>query len=137
MARRIRDYAAEYQARQRKAQTEGYRSYGAKRYAKERERDRERQQRPTVEVTAGPSRGTREARAVDAIIRASGGEVGSRQRDRIEQGVAGMSDRELRRAASATPSKIREMAKRDARDFPPVGIDDDGEPIYRNPYWYH
>lgn len=137
MARRQRDYAAEYQARQEKARREGYRSYGAKRYAKERERERGRQRPTGVEVVTGPSRITREARAVDSIIGASGGEVGSRQRDRIQQNVAAMSDRELRRAGSATPAEIRELAKRDATDFPPIGIDDDGEPIYRNPYWYH
>ena len=135
MARRIRDYAAEYQARQRKAQREGYRSYGAKRYAKEKQ-EREFQRRAPISAIED-QRIERERQAVRNIINASGGEVGSRQRDRIEQNVAGMSDRELRKAASATPSEIREMAKRDARDFPPVGIDDDGEPIYRNPYWYH
>ena len=141
MARRIRDYAAEYQARQRKARAEGYRSYGAKRWAKERERDRA--QRPVIETVSRPSRATREARAVEKLSQVAGDPLGARQRDRIWEHVAGMTEKELRLTLRASLKEIRALARMSADEYDEMEYPQD-EPDYpsdrepgTNPFWYH
>lgn len=138
--RRIRDYAREYQQRQAKARREGYRSYGAKRYAKEKAAGLHppKPKQPPKPKRQPRSRAQWEAAAVDNIIRKMyGGTAPAGVRERLEQNVAGATDQELKKLARASASWVRAQASRDPEDFPPVGYDDDGEPVYRNPYWYH
>lgn len=116
--KRKRDWKLEYRQRNAKAQREGYRSYGEKRYKKE-----QAQKRARVSAGVRVSRTRLEQDAVDQYRRYFGTAADI---DNVERRMGGLSDTELRILTRLRKSDIEDLARQ-----PPE------ENEYENPYWYH
>jgi len=123
--RRIRDYHREYQQRQEKARREGFRSYGAKRYAKEApKREATRVEREGKKAIAERTRLEKEA------IRNYRRQFGTSARiPTLQGGMRWLSAQDLRDVASASRGRLRRLARREPYIEVRRGV--------INPYWYH
>jgi hypothetical protein len=142
--RRIRDYVKEYLQRQAKARREGYKSYGQKRYAKEKQAaqvrgyrtpgEQHRAQREALERVKPARRAPRAISRSELERQARGNfqrHFGTLARPRtIDEHVGRMTAAQLRVASTASADELRRLAR-----MPPVETDEQGNPY--NPYWYH
>jgi hypothetical protein len=119
---RQRDYRKEYQQRQAKAQREGYRSYGAKRWTQIKQKLKQ------VVAPSAPSREELERQAVKRYVKHFGSLASPK---RVGENMTALTDTALHRVTKASKRDLQRLARQQR----PTAVTTAGKDV--NPYWYH